>query len=110
SFFFFSSRRRHTRSKRDWSSDMCSSDLAPWVMEKPTKAFARPGEVFDTSIGWRFVNQKFAGMDKMTYSMPETAEEVAKVFNISRSEERRVGEEWKHQEGVRRGEGKDENS
>src|SRR5699024_12062224 len=28
SFFFFSSRRRHTRSKRDWSSDVCSSDLA----------------------------------------------------------------------------------
>src|SRR5699024_12116302 len=32
SFFFFSSRRRHTRSKRDWSSDVCSSDLIP--MEK----------------------------------------------------------------------------
>src|SRR5437868_15534574 len=28
-FFFFSSRRRHTRSKRDWSSDVCSSDLPP---------------------------------------------------------------------------------
>src|SRR5207249_8589788 len=28
-FFFFSSRRRHTRSKRDWSSDVCSSDLSP---------------------------------------------------------------------------------
>src|SRR5216683_7072767 len=30
-FFFFSSRRRHTRSDRDWSSDVCSSDLAPLV-------------------------------------------------------------------------------
>src|SRR5699024_11778541 len=30
-FFFFSSRRRHTRSKRDWSSDVCSSDLTPTV-------------------------------------------------------------------------------
>src|SRR5690349_23572156 len=29
-FFFFSSRRRHTRSLRDWSSDVCSSDLDPW--------------------------------------------------------------------------------
>src|SRR5699024_12099460 len=29
-FFFFSSRRRHTRSKRDWSSDVCSSDLTPY--------------------------------------------------------------------------------
>src|SRR5438067_12441400 len=31
-FFFFSSRRRHTRSKRDWSSDVCSSDLTPDFM------------------------------------------------------------------------------
>src|SRR5438874_12766332 len=30
-FFFFSSRRRHTRSLRDWSSDVCSSDLPGWV-------------------------------------------------------------------------------
>src|SRR5207249_8768856 len=30
-FFFFSSRRRHTRSKRDWSSDVCSSDLVPFL-------------------------------------------------------------------------------
>src|SRR2546422_6927051 len=29
-FFFFSSRRRHTRCSRDWSSDVCSSDLGPW--------------------------------------------------------------------------------
>src|SRR5699024_11700865 len=32
SLFFFSSRRRHTRSKRDWSSDVCSSDLMPIMM------------------------------------------------------------------------------
>src|SRR2546428_7065000 len=30
-FFFFSSRRRHTRSDRDWSSDVCSSDLSGWI-------------------------------------------------------------------------------
>src|SRR5438067_10366901 len=33
-FFFFSSRRRHTRSKRDWSSDVCSSDLTAEVRER----------------------------------------------------------------------------
>src|SRR5437868_14768947 len=33
SLFFFSSRRRHTRSKRDWSSDVCSSDLMPGMLE-----------------------------------------------------------------------------
>src|SRR5699024_11297167 len=39
--FFFSSRRRHTRSKRDWSSDVCSSDLwLPDAMEAPTPVSA----------------------------------------------------------------------
>src|SRR5215469_18070232 len=39
SFFFFSSRRRHTRSLRDWSSDVCSSDLGDYVLRE----FARVG-------------------------------------------------------------------
>ena len=63
-----------------------SMSRAPWVMEKPNKPFAKPGEVFDTSIGWRFANPKFAEQEKMTYSMPETAEEVANVFGISRED------------------------
>lgn len=63
-----------------------SMSRAPWVMEKPKKAFASPGKVFDTSIGWRFVNKKFAEQEKMTYSMPETAEEVARVKQISRED------------------------
>ncbi|MFV8381872.1 thiolase family protein [Corynebacterium hindlerae] len=63
-----------------------SMSRAPWVMEKPSTAFAKPGEVFDTSIGWRFVNPVFAAQDKMTYSMPETAEEVARRCNISRED------------------------
>ena len=68
-----------------------SMSRAPWVQEKPMKAFAKPGEQFDTSIGWRFVNERFAKGDlsrdgKMTYSMPETAEEVADVYGISRED------------------------
>ncbi|MGX1739798.1 thiolase family protein [Corynebacterium flavescens] len=63
-----------------------SMSRAPWVMAKPTTAFARPGEIYDTSIGWRFPNPTFLAQDKTTYSMPETAEEVARVFGISRSE------------------------
>lgn len=63
-----------------------SMSRAPWVMEKPKKAFSGPGEVFDTSIGWRFVNPAFAAQDKITYSMPETAEEVARWKNISRED------------------------
>src|SRR6266511_4215325 len=37
-FFFFSSRRRHTRFSRDWSSDVCSSDLREWLREDPAGA------------------------------------------------------------------------
>lgn len=63
-----------------------SMSRAPWVMEKPAKPFAKPGEVFDTSIGWRFVNPVFAKEEKTTFSMPETAEEVARVKKISRED------------------------
>ncbi|WP_237200700.1 thiolase family protein [Rothia nasimurium] len=63
-----------------------SMSRAPWVMEKPTTAFAKPGQSFDTAIGWRFVNPVFAERDKFTYSMPETAEEVARVESISRED------------------------
>ncbi|MCW4386222.1 acetyl-CoA C-acyltransferase [Salinibacterium sp. SYSU T00001] len=68
-----------------------SMSRAPWVMAKPDKAFAKPGDTFDTSIGWRFVNERFAKGDlsrdgKMTLSMPETAEEVAEVYNVSRED------------------------
>src|SRR5204863_1877734 len=40
-FFFFSSRRRHTRSLRDWSSDVCSSDLASWSRHDGLRGRAR---------------------------------------------------------------------
>ncbi|QDG89530.1 acetyl-CoA C-acyltransferase [Pseudarthrobacter sp. NIBRBAC000502770] len=68
-----------------------SMSRAPWVQEKPTSAFAKPGQIFDTSIGWRFTNPHFqhGGLSrdgKMTYSMPETAEEVARVDGISRAD------------------------
>ncbi|MFW0170059.1 thiolase family protein [Rothia sp. P4278] len=63
-----------------------SMSRAPWVMEKPATAFTKPGQVFDTSIGWRFINPAFASRDKFTYSMPETAEEVARQEGISRQD------------------------
>ncbi|MBE0011483.1 MULTISPECIES: thiolase family protein [Micrococcales] len=68
-----------------------SMSRAPWVMEKPDKAFAKPGAVVDTSIGWRFPNPAFLSGElsrdgKATYSMPETAEEVAREYNISRAD------------------------
>ncbi|UVJ41383.1 acetyl-CoA C-acyltransferase [Arthrobacter sp. CJ23] len=68
-----------------------SMSRAPWVMEKPTTAFAKPGAVFDTSIGWRFTNPAFLSGElsrdgKAAFSMPETAEEVARVFGTSRDD------------------------
>ena len=68
-----------------------SMSRAPWVMEKPTAAFAKPGAVFDTSIGWRFTNPSFLSGElsregKATFSMPETAEEVARVYGTSRDD------------------------
>lgn len=65
-----------------------SMSRAPWVMAKPDKAFARPGEVADTSIGWRFTNPRFAELDggEATLSMPETAEKVARLDDISRED------------------------
>lgn len=61
-----------------------SMTRAPWVQAKPERAWTKPGAAFDTSIGWRFTNPRLAARDKATYSMPETAEEVARVDGISR--------------------------
>ena len=63
-----------------------SMSRAPWTQEKPRTAFAKPGEIFDTSIGWRFVNPIFQAQEKTTFSMSETAEEVAALDGISRED------------------------
>ncbi|MFG1994715.1 thiolase family protein [Actinoplanes sp. NPDC048988] len=63
-----------------------SMTRAPWVMEKPGTPWARPGQVFDTSLGWRFTNPVFAQRDRVTLSMGETAEEVAALDGITRAE------------------------
>jgi acetyl-CoA C-acetyltransferase len=63
-----------------------SMTRAPWVLAKPEKAFGKPGEIVDTSIGWRFVNPKLAAREKFTFSMPETGEEVGVQEGISRED------------------------
>jgi len=63
-----------------------SMSRAPFVMPKATAAFTRSNAVEDTTIGWRFVNKLMKqqyGID----SMPETAENVAEQFNISREDQ-----------------------
>ncbi|NUO57458.1 MAG: thiolase family protein [Hamadaea sp.] len=61
-----------------------SMTRAPWVSEKPSKAFAKPGASFDTSIGWRFTNPRFD--TATTASMPQTAETVAERRGLTREE------------------------
>ena len=59
---------------------------APFVMAKAGTAFQRSAEVFDTTIGWRFVNpmmKKLYGVD----SMPETAQNVADEYQVSRADQ-----------------------
>lgn len=63
-----------------------SMTRAPWVQAKPERAWAKPGEAFDTSIGWRFTNPRLAARENATFSMPETAEEVARRDGITRAD------------------------
>lgn len=63
-----------------------SMTRAPWVQAKPQRAWAKPGDSYDTSIGWRFPNPRLLAREKATYSMPETAEEVAHIDGISRAD------------------------
>src|SRR5206468_8285264 len=81
-FFFFSSRRRHTRSDRDWSSDVCSSDLQ--VRRRH----------------WRFPHQRCrrpsrSRADSAASVPPSTPPVAARAaeWRVPRSEERRVGKE-----------------
>ncbi|MDB2403641.1 acetyl-CoA C-acyltransferase, partial [bacterium] len=63
-----------------------SMSRAPFVMPKATTPFSRNAEVYDTTIGWRFVNPKMKqlyGID----SMPETGENVAEDYGISRADQ-----------------------
>jgi 3-oxoadipyl-CoA thiolase len=63
-----------------------SMSRAPFVMPKATSAFARDNAVYDTTIGWRFVNPQMKAQYG-TDSMPETAENVADDFGVSRADQ-----------------------
>ena len=80
------------RAIRTGEMDFClaggveSMSRAPFVMGKATEAFQRSNEIFDTTIGWRFVNPQLKqqyGID----SMPETGENVAAEFQVSRADQ-----------------------
>src|SRR5207249_6133014 len=81
-FFFFSSRRRHTRSKRDWSSDVCSSDLARHAMGRSQPAL--PGGALQPGA---------ARADQRGIAARRGDRNARAEGTQQRSEERRVGKE-----------------
>src|SRR5256885_11127110 len=87
-FFFFSSRRRHTRLQGDWSSDVCSSDLGTEIIEEDPASGKR---------GFRFVRGPvFANIvlaDEVNRTPPKTQAALLQAMQEHRSEERRVGKE-----------------
>src|SRR2546430_4052165 len=86
--FFFSSRRRHTRFDCDWSSDVCSSDLAapsPWVSVR----FSRRARFFC----WPPVHPKPLPPPNPSKALSPAPSPLQPCSSIQRSEERRVGKE-----------------
>src|SRR5207247_7395620 len=94
----FSSRRRHTRSTRDWSSDVCSSDLAAFGLDKGESlgALLAQGPPAPAIAHLNIDKQGYAWLpeDDFVNHFAGDADPVqAKV--MFRSEERRVGKEWR---------------
>src|SRR5690606_39330877 len=87
SFFFFSSRRRHTRFSRDWSSDVCSSDL-------PTDILNFPDESINQYIGMEqtYTDNTFYTQNALSMSWKIKKWTLTEEYSV-RSEERRVGKE-----------------
>ncbi|HEU5291356.1 MAG TPA: acetyl-CoA C-acyltransferase [Cyclobacteriaceae bacterium] len=86
-----------------------SMSRAPFVMGKADEAFARKTEVYDTTLGWRFINSKLSKLYH-PYSMGETAENVAEKWKISRQaqDEFAVQSQLKYQKAHEAGRFKEE--
>src|SRR5262245_63779187 len=92
SFFFFSSRRRHTRCLSDWSSDVCSSDLlgscwSSYRQWRPQQASA--------SMVSPYLRSAIRGPTR-SQAPPRSTQGSAPKKRLPRSEERRVGKEGRH--------------
>ncbi|HMX81660.1 MAG TPA: acetyl-CoA C-acyltransferase, partial [Ferruginibacter sp.] len=86
-----------------------SMSRAPFVMPKSTSAFAREPQIADTTLGWRFINKRLSEM-YYPYTMGETAENVAKRWNISRhaQDEFALASQQKYERAFQEGKWKDE--
>src|SRR5256886_7773577 len=87
-FFFFSSRRRHTRFDCDWSSDVCSSDLPALAVPRSGGRFQRP-RTRGSSAFWRGARNYVSARQKNLRLVWRTFRDAF----FPRSEERRVGKE-----------------
>src|SRR5207249_6648336 len=94
------SRRRHTRSKRDWSSDVCSSDLGapvamPWADRAPAvlQSWLGGQEMANAIADVVFGDAEPGG--RLPTTLPLRLEHNPSFGNFPRSEERRVGKEWR---------------
>jgi acetyl-CoA acetyltransferase family protein len=65
-----------------------SMTRAPWVSEKPSKAWSKPGPMFDTALGWRFINPAMASHDAglTTLSLGDATEKLVKEMGITRKD------------------------
>src|SRR5207249_8106620 len=90
--FFFSSRRRHTRSKRDWSSDVCSSDLN--VLSDDQQRLAHFGRLFEQRQ--QILHRADLLLVDQDVHVLEYAFHTLRVGHKVRSEERRVGKECRY--------------
>src|SRR5262249_59150796 len=98
--FFFSSRRRHTRLVSDWSSDVCSSDLDQqgeyvYVVDAQNKAQVRRIHLGQSTPSTAVVS---SGLQEGELVISEGLQRVRPGEVVSRSEERRVGKEWRTEE------------
>src|SRR5205807_5365764 len=99
-FFFFSSRRRHTRLQGDWSSDVCSSDLSPPLANDQVKfaSYTR-----DSATGLDYADQRYYANTFGRFMSPDLYQSSGGptspqswnryAYVAGRSEERRVGKE-----------------
>src|SRR2546421_8102287 len=87
-FFFFSSRRRHTRSDRDWSSDVCSSDLTAARILAEIDRLDAIARAFS-----RFASPQAEQLPLEPVDLYAVAREVVRLYTLGGSGERRVGEE-----------------
>src|SRR5690606_39302347 len=95
-FFFFSSRRRHTRFSRDWSSDVCSSDLADRSSEAAREIRDMVAQIRnEIAASVAFMNQSAAMVNEQAASAGDVDASLQALVLQARSEERRVGKEWR---------------